>query len=120
MQQSVTGGVEDIVRLFSQYHQIFVYRCSSVMEAQNFTDAYGTYLRWVRENNTHASWMPLHLLPAVGDGTHHRETPESTIRPEELTHLYNGVLLCGRNYPAPNLIRNYQAFGGVYNGTLLP
>ncbi len=105
--------------LISHYDQILVYQCAATAQAEPFSRNLGSY-KHRQTLLTHASHRKaFHILPTFTNGTEDSLTDERNIRPDEMTQIPNGVVLCGKLYPKPRLIWNFRTNGGVNHGILL-
>ena len=105
--------------LMSHHDQILVFQCSGTAQAAPFSHNLGSYKHRQTTASRAAHRKAFHILPTFTRGTQVVLTDERNIRPEELTNIPHGVLLCGRLYPKPRLIRNFHMDGGVNHGISL-
>lgn len=120
--ESIFNAAEtDILQnnLIGHHDQILVFQCSGTAQAIPFSNNLGGYKHRQTTSSHAAHRRAFHILPTFTRGTQVAVTDERNIRPEELTQIPRGVLLCGRLYPKPRLIRNFHMDGGVNHGILL-
>ena len=105
--------------LVSLYDQIMVYQCAGIAQAEPFSQNLGVYKHRLRLKNRTTHRKFLQLLPEFGNGFHETMTDERNVRPEELIHIPDGVLVCGRLCSVPQLIKKININGGANDGILL-
>lgn len=102
-----SNNTNDLISLFSQVQEMFVFSCSSTLAAQPFSDGIGNYYRRVEDQHNDTRREPFHFFSSHGQGNVQRESTQRIVDPEELTVMANGCLLYGTNYPVPVLVDNF-------------
>lgn len=102
---NVVSGQEGLAPLLAEHPEVLVFRCSSVQQAEPFSQALGTYQRRVLDEHLGRSRRPFHLFSAHDTGVGIHEAAERNVRPQELLELQDGAILCGAFYEAPVYIR---------------
>lgn len=102
---NVVSGQEGLALLLAEHPEVLVFRCSSVQQAEPFSQALGTYQRRVLDEHLGRSRRPFHLFSAHDTGVGIHEATERNVRPQELLELQDGAILCGAFYEAPVYIR---------------
>jgi hypothetical protein len=107
------NNATDLASLFSQFHEIFVFSCSSILAAQPFSEGIGNYYRKVKDHHIDTHREPFHFFSSHSQGNVQHEIIQRIVNPEELTAMTNGCLLCGKNYPTPVLVGNFKFIGEI-------
>ncbi len=102
---SVVSSPEGLAPLMEEHPEVLLFRCSSVQQAEPFSQALGTYQRRVEDEHTGRSRRPFHLFASHDTGRGIHEMTERNIRTQELLELDDGVILCGAMYETPVHIR---------------
>lgn len=102
---NIASGQEGLAPLLAEHPEVLVFRCSSVQQAEPFSQALGTYQRRIMDEHFGRSRRPFHLFAAHDTGVGIHEAAERNIRPQELLELQDGAILCGAFYEAPVYIR---------------
>ncbi|MBQ5868994.1 MAG: hypothetical protein IIW68_06695 [Lachnospiraceae bacterium] len=98
---------DELIKLASEYHEIVVMNCSSVTEAEPFSQLAGIYFRQSVSSTKQRFRNLLSLIPSLGSSTQTTDIQERNIRPEEIRDLNNGIMLYGRNHRYPILVRSF-------------
>lgn len=102
---NIASGQEGLAPLLAEHPEVLVFRCSSVQQAEPFSQALGTYQRRIMDEHFGRSRMPFHLFASHDTGVGIHEAAERNVRPQELLELQDGAILCGAFYEAPVCIR---------------
>lgn len=102
---NIASGQEGLAPLLAEHPEVLVFRCSSVQQAEPFSQALGTYQRRIMDEHFGRSRRPFHLFAAHDTGVGIHEAAERNVRPQELLELQDGAILCGAFYEAPVYIR---------------